>query len=120
MLKKVALLLVLVMLFAQAAMALTVSEENTLPLADEKVEISIWAAKVDERDYENCLMTRWLEETMNIDIKWDFYSSSEDGNTKLNLMLANGEYPDILMGICSTPRRLPCASRPARSSRSTT
>ncbi len=50
MLKKVALLLVLVMLFAQPAMALTVSEENTFPLADEKVEISIWAAKVDERD----------------------------------------------------------------------
>lgn len=106
MLKKVALLLVLVMLFAQPAMALTVSEENTFPLADEKVEISIWAAKVDERDYENCLMTRWLEETMNIDIKWDFYSSSEDGNTKLNLMLANGEYPDILMGIWFNPTQV--------------
>lgn len=106
MLKKISLLLVLMLLFTQPAMALTVSDENTFPLADEKVTLTIWAAKQDNRDYENCLMTTWLEETMNIDIQWELHSSSEDANTKLNLMLANGEYPDILLGTWFTPTQI--------------
>ena len=109
MLKKVSLLLVLLLLFTQSALALTVSEENTYPLADETVELTVWAKKDDVRDYENCLMTKYVEEKMNISIKWQFISSSDDAATQFNLMLANGEYPDILMATWFTPSQVSMA-----------
>ena len=104
--KKFALLLVLAMLFTQSALAVTVSEENTLPLCDETVTLTIWDYKNDQRDYDNDVMTQWVKENMNIDIEWQYHSSSEDASTYLNLMVANGEYPDILMGTWFNPTQV--------------
>lgn len=76
----------------------TSSEAASEKVAEEPVEISIWLLEVEGFDYENNDMTRDLEERFNVDIKFEFTSPSESTKTAYNLMLASGEYPDILLG----------------------
>ena len=49
-------------------------------------------------DYETNLMTLYLEEKFNVDLQFEQYSKTEGLDTAYNLMLASGEYPDIILG----------------------
>lgn len=54
-------------------------------------------------DFENNRMTEWLEEQTNVHIDWELVTSQEEGEaeSKLNLMLASGDIPEIIFSIAS-------------------
>ena len=91
-----ALVLVLLMLSSTAALALPER------LSDEKVTLTIGMktnAKVT--DYEDNYLTKFIEETLNVDIVWFFFpSSSTEARQKVDLMVAaSQELPDILLDV---------------------
>ncbi len=94
--KRLSVLLALVLMMSFCAMALTVSDENVYPLADEVVELTVWTNNVADRDYWNCDMTKFIEQKMGIKIKFDEFTG--DSNTAYNLMLASDEWPDVFLG----------------------
>lgn len=63
---------------------------------EEPVELSIFVRyHVEIDDFETNAFTKWLEEKTNIKLK--FITSSEaEAKEKLNLLLAAGDYPDII------------------------
>ncbi len=101
--KKLSLILALALIFTcVSASALTLSPAGEYPLCDETVTLTLFAGETVGRDYETDDMTKYLEEMMNIDIVWQMYSSSENGDTARNLSVASGEWPDIYTGTFGT------------------
>lgn len=49
-------------------------------------------------NFEDNAMTKWLEEQTNIEFEFVVAESAEV-DTKLNLLLSTGEYPDLIMGM---------------------
>jgi putative aldouronate transport system substrate-binding protein len=56
-------------------------------------------------DYNTNDYTQWLEEKTGVDLQIEVVTSS-DAQTKLNLALASGDLPDILLGFPVTPSLL--------------
>lgn len=71
-------------------------------LSEEKLTLRVFGGsnvKNQIRDnMDNNLMTRWLEEKTNVHLNWELPASAEI-NTKLNLSLASGDYPDMYYGV---------------------
>lgn len=94
--KKLALLMAILMMVCASASAVTASDENVYPIADEVVTLTVWTGNVANRDYVNCDMTKFIEEKLGVKINFQFYT--DDANTAYNLMLASDEWPDIFLG----------------------
>lgn len=67
------------------------------PLTDETVELTVLTpSNVYVQSFEDNEFTRWYEEKTNVHINWQVVPAEEQ-DTALNLRLASGDYPDILM-----------------------
>jgi putative aldouronate transport system substrate-binding protein len=47
--------------------------------------------------YENNAYTRWIKKTTNIQVKYSWMVNSTDYDQKVNLVIASGDLPDIMM-----------------------
>lgn len=94
--KLFALLLALVLVLSAVGLA----DESTW-LTDEKITLDVFLQTPGSVvDYNENEFTRYLEELTNVHLNWvevDFGGSDDDNVTKLNIMLASGDYPDILL-----------------------
>ena len=82
---------------AEAAGSAAVNPEGVFPIVDTKITLTAIAAQnyiVD--DFENNHYTELLEEKSNIHIDWNTVTEADYG-TKLNLIIASGDYPDIFL-----------------------
>ena len=73
-------------------------EPGTFPIVDEKIELSVFALQpVYVEDFETNYFTTWYEEKTNVHVNWE--TTPKVGlKEKRNLLLASGNYPDILFG----------------------
>ena len=69
-----------------------------LPIVNDKIELSVfqYCRDADQIDWNNLWFYQQLEEETNVHVTFDVAIDSE-WETKLNLMLASGEYNDIVM-----------------------
>ncbi|MCT4596468.1 MAG: extracellular solute-binding protein [Vallitalea sp.] len=71
---------------------------GTLPIVKEKITLTVAthtkSSEVD--DFANNEFTKWLEEKTNIHIEW-ITADKGEYKSKLNLLIAGGDYPDIIM-----------------------
>ena len=68
------------------------------PLTTETVTFRVLMVRSDEvTDYDDNAFTRWLEEKTNVHVQWDLVPE-DDVQSKLNVMLASGDIPDIIFG----------------------
>lgn len=73
----------------------SVNPENTFPITDEKTELRVWTVEnAYVKNWETNELTTRLEERTNVHINWELAPSGE-GDTKFNLSIASGNYPDI-------------------------
>lgn len=67
------------------------------PLSEERVELSvIIPSNIDVASFEDNEFTRWYEEKTNVHVTWQIVPMEEQ-DTGLNLRLASGDYPDVIM-----------------------
>lgn len=69
---------------------------HTYPLAQERKKLTIMVP-TNNTDWVNNDMTRWYEDLTNVEVEW-VVLPDEGANTQLNLRMASGDYPDIVMG----------------------
>ena len=71
------------------------------PLTEEKVTFRLLNNDLGYvTDFENNRFTEWLEEKTNVHIDWELVPS-EEAESKLNLMIASGDIPEIIFSIAS-------------------
>ncbi len=77
------------------------------PIVTEPTVVKILLNAGDARvaDYNTNAYTQWLEEKTGLDLQIEVVIGS-DAQTKLNLALASGDLPDILLGMPMTPSLL--------------
>lgn len=91
------LLLVLSMLLCSSAMAALedINANTELPLVEERVTLTVATLQdADMANWEDTWFWKWASEAMNIDFEV-IQIPNEDRSTKLNLMFAADELPDI-------------------------
>ena len=72
------------------------------PLSDETVELTVLTpSNIYVASFEDNEFTRWYEEKTNVHITWQIVPAEEQ-DTALNLRMASGDYPDILMSFRPT------------------
>ncbi len=71
-----------------------------LPLLKDKVTLSVGMVQnAMVQDYDTNEFTKWIEETVNVDLKFDLYPS-KDAQTKVRVMISSGsKLPDIFTGM---------------------
>ena len=75
-----------------------VSGVNEFPITEEKTTLSIFCSKpTGLENHDTNTFTNWYEEKTNVHINWSV--SSGDAQQAFNLMIASGEYPDIILGM---------------------
>ncbi|MCQ6558422.1 extracellular solute-binding protein [Paenibacillus mendelii] len=87
----------------EAASPSIVTEAGSLPITQEKTTLTVLM-------YGNSLVenfatneyTKWLEEKTNIHIVWEV-APEKSAQEKLNITLAGGDYPDVIMGFNVSP-----------------
>ena len=81
------------------------SPAGQFPIVTEPVTLKILLYSTEQvSDFNKNAYTQWLEEKTGIDLEIELVSgSSTDAQTKLNLVLASGDLPDVLMGFQMTP-----------------
>jgi putative aldouronate transport system substrate-binding protein len=85
----------------------TASEPKVeFPLIAETQELRVLVpSKPYVEDYATNEFTAWLEERTNVRIVWEVVPTDSDGtaHTALNVRLASGDYPEVLMNFRPTP-----------------
>ncbi len=80
---------------------------GTFPLTEETVTLRVLiASNPAVEDFTTNTFTQWYEEKTNVHIEWEVVPLAE-AQTGLNVRLASGDLPDIIMGFEATPRGLP-------------
>jgi len=88
---------------APSAAGSDITEAGSLPITKEKTTLKVLM-------YGNSLVenfatnefTKWLEEQTNIHIEWEI-APEKSASEKLNISLAGGDYPDVIMGFTISP-----------------
>jgi putative aldouronate transport system substrate-binding protein len=89
-------LLLPAMTFAQGGDIATPA--GTFPVVNEPTVLKILVSNGEQvSDFNTNAYTQWLEEKTGIDLQIEVVNST-DAQTKLNLVLASGDLPDILLG----------------------
>ena len=84
---------------ASAAPAVEVSAPGQLPIVKEQVELSGFLPTIGFiEDIYTTDSYAWLEEATNVHVDW-IESSKVDAKNKLSILLASGNYPDIIQGV---------------------
>jgi putative aldouronate transport system substrate-binding protein len=80
-----------------------VTEAGVLPITKEKTTIKVLAkGNPYVENYSTNEFTKYLEEKTNIHIEWDI-APEKSAVEKLNLVLASGDLPDVIMGFSVPP-----------------
>ncbi|WP_246067194.1 ABC transporter substrate-binding protein [Paenibacillus koleovorans] len=81
-----------------------VNPAGQLPITKEKTKLRILAMGRPNIDFATSSATKWVEEQTNIQIEWEVAPEGPEAQTKLNVVLASGDYPDIIMnfGVTNT------------------
>src|SRR5829696_6991543 len=75
-----------------------VTPAGEFPIVTEPVTLKILIATGEAiSDFNDNAYTQWLEEKSGLDLEIEMVSSS-DAQTKLNVLLASGDLPDVLLG----------------------
>jgi putative aldouronate transport system substrate-binding protein len=82
-----------------ASTGVTVSPAGEFPIVNEKITLRVLLRATNGvSDYEVNEFTQWLEEKTNIDLVFDVAPmSQEESRQKLNLVLASGQLPDVII-----------------------
>lgn len=68
-----------------------------LPISEEKIKLTVFVvARPKTDDFTNNEFTKWLEEQTNIELEF-ITAAANEKDQKLNLLMASGDYPDIIM-----------------------
>jgi putative aldouronate transport system substrate-binding protein len=79
-----------------------VSPAGEFPIVTEPVTIKILIATSEAiSDFNDNAFTQWMEEKTGLDLEIEMVAST-DAQTKLNVVLASGDLPDVLMGFGPT------------------
>ncbi|MBD2847601.1 ABC transporter substrate-binding protein [Paenibacillus sp. IB182496] len=74
-----------------------VNAAGTFPIVDEPITLRVMTgANAAVEDFETNAFTQWFEEQTNIHVEWELVPSSMVSE-KLNLTLASGDLPDVIM-----------------------
>ena len=77
---------------SQATLEAALNEDASV--SDEDFELSVWAdAPTSIIDMDTNTQTTWYEEMTGVHVNWTLVT--EEADTKFNLSLASGDYPDI-------------------------
>jgi len=83
---------------AQAQSSDIATPAGQFPVVTEPVTLKILVSNGEQiSDFNKNAYTQWLEEKTGIDLQIDVVNST-DAQTKLNLVLASGDLPDVLLG----------------------
>lgn len=76
-----------------------VTPAGEFPIVKEKITLKVLIAATNGvSDYEDNEYTKWLEEKTGIDLVFDVApNSSDEAKQKLNLVLASGQLPDVII-----------------------
>ncbi|MGG1553992.1 ABC transporter substrate-binding protein [Paenibacillus ferrarius] len=75
------------------------SEQGAYPIVKEKITLKVMVGARDfVENYETNEFTKWYEELTNVHINWEVVPSKSIPE-KLNLMLASGDYPDVVLNM---------------------
>lgn len=89
--------------YAQDGIATAAGE---FPIVTEPTTLRILLSNGEQvSDFNENAFTQWLEEKSGLDLQIEVVNST-DAQTKLNLVLASGDLPDILLGFPMTPSLL--------------
>lgn len=64
----------------------------------EPTVLTVWVQEYAKRDYNECMQTIFLEEKFNVDLVFEYFPSTAKRDTQYALLLAEGKYPDLLLG----------------------
>ncbi len=79
-------------------------ESATYPLVDEKATLRVLIpSSANVEDYETNDFTAWYEERTNVHVEWNVVSDGDQDAAGLNVRLASGDYPDVIMGFGIAP-----------------
>ncbi|MDQ6422732.1 ABC transporter substrate-binding protein [Paenibacillus sp. LHD-117] len=79
------------------------TEPGTYPIVNEKVTLKVMVrGNPLVEDFNTNEFTKWYEEKTNVHIEWEVVPE-QSMQEKLNLVLAGGDYPDVILGLNVTP-----------------
>jgi putative aldouronate transport system substrate-binding protein len=82
-----------------------INSAGIFPIVKEKVTLKVlMSGSPRVEDYNTNEFTKWLEEKTNVHVDWEVVPAAQ-ADQKLNLMLASGTYPDIILGFAVTPTK---------------
>ncbi|AEJ61588.1 extracellular solute-binding protein family 1 [Spirochaeta thermophila DSM 6578] len=82
----------------QTAQKVKITPPGELPIVEEPVTLSVFIPSVGFiQDMKTNPMAQWVEQETNVKIEW-IETSKVDARTKLSVILASGDYPDIIFG----------------------
>ncbi len=96
--KLVSVLLSLLLVSALCAPALAAFHEEGFPIVDEKITIRAVQYQLENQqvDFNNLWFFQELEKKTNVHVEFEAVKDG-DWKTKLNLMFASGDYPDVII-----------------------
>ncbi len=71
--------------------------EGTFPIAEEPTTLRVFAPGSSSTDLNTAGFTQWYEEQTGVKVEWMLAPSGQDLNQALNLLIASGDYPDVIM-----------------------
>ncbi|TLS54088.1 extracellular solute-binding protein [Paenibacillus antri] len=79
------------------------TEPGTYPIVNEKTTLKVMVrGNPLVEDFATNEFTKWYEEKTNVHIEWEVVPE-QSMQEKLNLVLASGDYPDVIMGLNVSP-----------------
>lgn len=83
----------------------TVTEAGQFPIVDEKITLRVMTgANPSVEDFDTNEFTKYFEDLTNIHVEWEIVPTSTV-TEKLNLALASGDLPDVIMTMNVTPEQ---------------
>ncbi|MBP1960821.1 ABC transporter substrate-binding protein [Paenibacillus aceris] len=80
-----------------------ISTAGTFPIVKEPITIKVMVkANALVEDFATNRFSKWMEEKTNINVQWEVIPEKA-AQEKLNLALASGDYPDVIMGFGVSP-----------------
>ncbi|MBN2981469.1 ABC transporter substrate-binding protein [Cohnella algarum] len=88
---------------ASGSAAANLTEAGTYPIVKEKTTLKVMVrGNPLVEDFETNEFTKWYEEKTNVHIEWEVVPE-QSLQEKLNLVLAGGDYPDVILGLNVPP-----------------
>ncbi|WJH35395.1 extracellular solute-binding protein [Paenibacillus sp. CC-CFT747] len=100
--------------------AASVSEAGKFPIVAEKTNLRVMiGANPAVENFDTNAFTKYFEDLTNIHVEWEIVPAST-GAEKLNIALASGDLPDVIMTMNVTPEQQALYGEQEYSFRSTT